>query len=231
MANDNKLRGAPIIHGELLKLGCDISQASVSKYMPRIRKPPSQTWRTFLKNHMNVTAACNFFVVPTVPFRLLYCFVVLSHSLRRIVHFNATRYPSDEWTAQQIVEAFPGNDTEPRFLIRDRDGIYGDCFRRKAKVLNIEEAPLAPHSPWQNPYCKRVIGSIRRECLGHVIVLGEKHLLKVMRDYIAYYNKFRIHLSLGKDAPTSRPIESPSTGKIVAIPQVGGLYHRYKRVA
>jgi len=231
MALANRLWGAPRIHGELLNLGFDIAQATISKYMPRIRKPPSQTWRTFLMNHMDVTAACDFFVVPTVTFRLLFCFVVLSHSRRRIVHFNATRYPSAEWTTQQIVEAFPGDDTEPRFLIRDRDGIYGDRFRKKAEVMDIEEVLIAPHSPWQNPYCERVIGSIRRECFDHVIVLGEKHLLRIMREYVSYYNECRTHLSLGKDSPTSRTIEFRSSGKIVAIPKVGGLHHLYKRVA
>jgi len=160
MALKNPFWGAPRIHGGLPKLGFDIAQATVSKYMPCIRKPPSQTWRTFLNNHMDVTAACDFFVVPTATFRLLFCFVVLSDSRRHIVHFNTTRYPSAGWTVQQIVEAFPGDNTEPRFLIRDRHGIYGDCFCRKAEMMDIKEVLIAPHSPWQNPYCERVIGSI-----------------------------------------------------------------------
>ena len=198
--------------------------------MVRLRKPPSQTWRAFLDNHVDCLTSIDFFTVPTVTFRVLYCFVVLCHDRRRVVHFNATSHPTQHWTAQQIVEAFP-YDEGPRYLIRDRDGIYGDCFRRRVSNMGIEEVLTAPRSPWQNPYAERVIGSIRRECLNHVIVLNEQHLLRILRSYFEYYHRSRTHLSLGRNAPDPREVEPPSRGKVVAIPQVGGLHHRYMRAA
>ena len=222
--------GAPRIHGELLKLGIEISQATVSKYMVRQRKPPSQTWRTFLSNHTECLAAIDFFTVPTVGFRVLYVFIVLSHDRRQVVHFNVTEHPTAQWTAQQLVEAFPF-DSAPHYLLRDRDAIYGDVVRRRIKILGIEEVITAARSPWQNPYCERVIGSIRRDCLDHVIVFNEWHLRRVLREYFSYYHTCRTHLSLNKDPPETRVIELPESEKVVAFPRVGGLHHRYARIA
>jgi transposase InsO family protein len=206
MANDNATWGAPRIHGELLKLGFDVSEPTVSRYMPRRRKPPSQTWRTFLLNHSKDLVSIDFFVVPTVTFRLLYVFVVLEHERRRVVHINVTDGPSARWTGQQIVNAFP-YDSAPKYMIRDRDNIYGaDCVR-KVRAMHIEQVITAPRSPWQNPYCERVIGTIRRDCLDHVIVLGEQHLRRILREYLEYYHGSRTHLSLDKDAPEPRARE------------------------
>ena len=230
MADANLLWGAPRIHGELLKLGIEISQAAVAKYMPRRRKPRSPTWRTFLENHIGQIVAVDFFTVPTATFRVLFVFVVLAHDRRRVLHFNVTEHPTAPWTGQQIRETFPW-DTAPRFLLRDRDGIYGDDFVRVVRSMGIEHVLIAPRSPWQNPYAERVIGSIRRECLDHVIVINERHLLRVLRQYLAYYHRSRTHLSLAKDAPEPREIERPTRGGIVAIPEVGGLHHRYTRRA
>ena len=222
--------GAPRIHGELLKLGIEVSEATVSKYILRSNKPPSQTWRAFLNNHADCLAAMDFFTVPTARFRVLYVFIVLSQDRRKIVHFNATEHPTAQWTAQQLVEAFPF-DTAPRYLQRDRDAIYGNKVRRRIKSLGIEEVVSAPRSPWQNPYVERVIGSIRRDCLDHVIVLNERHLRRVLREYLRYYHTCRTHLSLQKDSPETRSVESSELGKVVAFPCVGGLHHRYARVA
>ena len=190
--------GAPRIHGELLKLGIEVSQATVSKYMQRSNKPPSQTWRTFLDNHVTDLVSIDFFTVPTATFRILYVFVVLRHDRRQVVHFNVTQNPTAQWTAQQLVEAFPF-DSAPRFLLRDRDAIYGEKVQRRIRSLGIKEVVTAPRSPWQNPYCERVIGSCRRDCLDHVIVLNERHLRKILREYLSYYHTCRTHLSLNKD--------------------------------
>ncbi len=222
--------GAPRIHGELRKLGIEVSQATVSKYMARHRKPPSQTWRTFLENHVADLASIDFFTVPTATFRTLYVFIVLRHDRREIVHFNVTEHPTARWTAQQIVEAFPF-DTPPRYLVRDRDRIYGDAVQRRIKSLGIEEMITARRSPWQNPFIERVIGSIRRDCLDHVIVLNERHLRRILREYCGYYRNCRTHLALKKDPPEPRRVEPPVFGKVVALPRVGGLHHRYARMA
>ena len=230
MSLANPLWGAPRIHGELLKLGIAISQASVAKYMARHRRPPPQSWRTFLANHLGDLVSVDFFTVPTATFRVLFVFVVLSHKRRQVLHFNVTEHPTAEWTARQIIEAFPW-DTAPRYLLRDRDGVYGDGFRRRAAGLGIMEVLAAPRSPWQNPYVERLIGSIRRECLDHVIVLNEAHLGCVLTSYMNYYHRSRTHLSLEKDAPAWRPIRPPAMGKIVELRQVGGLHHRYERCA
>ena len=230
MSRSNPLWGAPRVHGELMKIGISISQAAVSKYMVRDRKPPSQTWRSFLDNHLADLVSIDFFTVPTATFRVLFVFVVLSHERRRIVHFNVTEHPSAEWTAQQRVNAFPW-DTAPRYLIRDRDQIYGGYFSRRVTGLGIEQVLTAPRSPWQSPYVERVIGSIRRECLDHVIVLNEQHLRRLLREYVDYYHACRTHLSLEKDAPSSRPVEPPVLGKVKAIRKVGGIHHYYTRRA
>jgi putative transposase len=230
MSLANPRWGAPRIHGELLKLGIEVSQGTVAKYMVRHRKPPSQSWRTFLKNHVKDLASTDFFVVPTATFRLLFVFVVLSHNRRRPVHFGVTTHPTAEWTAQQLMEAFPW-DSAPRYLLRDRDGNYGEPFRKAADWMGIHEVLTAPQSPWQNAYVERFIGSIRRECLDHVIVISEAGLRRVLKTYFDYYDRSRTHLALGKDAPAHRAIQPPALGKVIEIPQVGGLHHRYERRA
>jgi len=229
MSASNPLWGAPRIHGEILKLGIQVSQTTVAKYMVRARKPPSQTWRTFLDNHLRGLVSMDFFVVPTATFRVLFVVVVLAHHRRRLVHFNVTENPTARWTARQVVVAFPW-DSAPRYLLRDRDGVYGDEFRRQVAAMGIEEVLTAPQSPWQNPYAERLGGSIRRELLDHVIVVGEGHLRQLLSEYAAYYARDRTHLSLDKDAPDGRPVEA-QTGTVVELPRVGGLHHRYARLA
>jgi len=230
VSRENPTWGAPRIVSELALLGHDVAERTVAKYMLRTQKPPSQSWRTFLDNHVPDIAACDFFTVPTVTFRVLYVFIVLRHDRRRVVHFNVTTNPHAEWTAQQVINAFPHEDA-PRFLIRDRDGIYGNIFKDRMKGMGIEEVPIAPRSPWQNPYCERVIGSIRRECVNHLIVLSERHLYRILTDYFAYYHNSRPHLSLDRNSPTPRDVEPPSQGKVLSTAQVGGLHHRYSRAA
>ena len=230
MARENPTWGAPRIHGELLKLGFEVSEATVSRYMPRLRRPPSQSWRTFLRNHTKDLISIDFFVVPTATFRLLYAFLILEHERRRIVHFNVTEGPSAQWTGQQLVVAFPYNSA-PKHVIRDRDKIYGANFVRRVHAMGIEQVLTAPRSPWQNPYCERVIGTLRRDCLDHVIVVGEQHLRRILREYLEYYHSFRTRLALDKDAPEPRERESVDGGKVVALPTVGGLHHRYARLA
>ena len=231
MAQANPLWGAPRIHGELLKLGIGISEREVSRLMPRPpRRPPSQTWRTFLTNHLGSLASIDFFTVPTATFRVLYVFVVLAHDRRRVLHFNVTEYPTAAWTAQQIVEAFP-EASAPKYLMRDRDRIYGATFRHGLMGMGIEDVLSAPRSPWQNPFVERLIGSVRRECLDHIVVLGERHLRRILASYFDYYHRSRTHLSLNKDAPVSRAVMSPDIGDVVGRPEVGGLHHRYERLA
>jgi putative transposase len=230
MARENPTWGAPRIQSELALLGFTVVESTVAKYMDRSRKPPSQTWRTFLDNHVPDIVAIDFFVVATVSFRLPYCFIVLRHDRRRVVHFNVTPYPTARWTGQQIVEAFPF-DEAPRFLIRDRDAICGLDFQERIEHMGIEEVIIAPRSPWQNPFTERVIGSIRRDCLDHVIIFNEAHLRRILYSYFAYYHESRAHLSLERNAPLPRRVEHPSEGTVIAIPQLGGLHHRYTRAA
>ena len=230
MAKSNPLWGAPRVHGELLKLGIDISERTVSRWMPRRRKPPSQTWRAFLDNHVSELASIDFFTVPTATFRVLFVLIVLAYDRLRIVHFNVTEHSTAEWTSQQVVEAFCDGKL-PRFLIRDRDGVYGLSFRERVKAHGIEEVVIAPHSPWQTPYVERAIGPLRRECLDHVVVLGEGHLRRIMKRYLRYYRETRSHLALEKDAPVSRAVQLPERGKVIEIPEAGGLHHRYERRA
>ena len=228
MWNSNPTWGKPRIRAELAKIGIQVSDSTVWRYRPRRAKPPSQTWRSFLDNHVRDIVAIDFFVVPTATLRVLYVLLIMSHDRRRILHFNVTTAPSARWTAQQVREAFP-YDTVPRYLLRDRDRIFGADFVRCVKSMGIEEVITAPGSPWQNPYCERLIGSIRRECLDHLIVLNERHLLRILRSYASYYHKWRTHRSLDDDCPDPRPVESAEMGKVVAHPQVGGLHHRYGR--
>jgi transposase InsO family protein len=230
MSQANPLWGAPRIHGELLKLGIDVAQSTVAKYLRRQRKPPSQAWRTFLANHVEQLASIDFFTVPTATFRVLFVFVVLSHERRRVVHFGVTEHPTEEWTMQQIREAFPW-DQAPRYVLRDRDAIYGRDFAAMTREMGMEEVLTAPRSPWQNPFAERLVGSIRRECLDHIIVWDQRSLRRTLRSYFAYYQRSRTHLALAKDAPEHRAVEPPQQGRVVAIPQVGGLHHRYQRRA
>jgi transposase InsO family protein len=208
MAAANRLWGAPRVHGELSKLGIGLSERTVSRLLRRSRRPPSQTWRTFLTNHVTTLVSMDFFTVPTLTGRVLFVLVLLSHERRRIIHLNITEHPAAAWTAQQMIEAFP-NDTAPRWLLRDRDTIYGDIFQRRVAGMGIGEVISSPSSPWQNPYAERLIGSIRRECLNHVIVLGERHLRRILSAYLVYYHGARTHLSLEKDAPTPRRLQAP----------------------
>lgn len=198
--------------------------------MVRHRTPPSQTWRTFLNNHVKDLVSVDFFTVPTIRFQVLYVFLVLAHQQRRVVHFNATAHPTAEWTAQQLREAFPF-DQIPRYLLRDRDKIFGEDFRRQVADMKIQKLLSAPRSPWQRAYVERLIGSIRRDCLDHVIVFNEASLRRTLSSYFSYYHRTRPHLSLAKDSPEPRPIQPPTSGRVVAVAQVGGLHHRYERRA
>jgi len=230
MSRDNPLWGAPRIHGELLKLGIDIGETSVSKYMVRHRNPPSQTWRTFLANHLQSLVSVDFFLVPTIRFQILYVFLVLAHDRRRILHFGVTAHPTAEWTAQQLRNAFPW-DAAPRYLLRDRDRIFGDDFVKQVRDMGIEEVLSAPRCPWQRAYIERVIGSIRRECLDHMIVFNEASLYRHVKAFVSYYHRTRTHLSLAKDTPETRAVQPSELGSVVAIAEVSGLHHRYERRA
>jgi putative transposase len=222
--------GSPRIVGELRKLRSDVAKSTVEKYRVRSRKPPSPTWRSFLNNHAKDMVSIDFLVVPTVGFRMLYVLVILSHYRRQVVHFNVTAHPTAHWTGQQIVEAFPF-DLAPQYLIRDRDGIYGSQFSKRVQSMDIEEILTAPRSPWQNAYVERMIGSIRRDCLDHVVVLNERHLKRILASYFNYYHRWRPHLSLKMDSPSSRLVQLPGSGHIVQFPELGGLHHHYERIA
>jgi transposase InsO family protein len=230
MWRSNPTWGSPRIVGELRKLGITVAKSTVEKYRPRDRKPPSPTWQAFLANHVKDIMACDFFTVPTATCRVLFVFIILAHERRRIVHINVTEHPTTQWTAQQIVEAFPW-DTAPHYLLRDRDAVYGVIFQSRVKNLGIEEVKITPRSPWQNPYCERVIGSIRRDALNHVIVLNEPHLRRVLRSYMEYYHTWRVHRSLDMDAPEPRAVQPPELGSVRKLPEVGGLHHHYERIA
>jgi putative transposase len=234
MALENPLWSRRRIASELAKLGYAVDKDTVAKYMPkparRPRRPPSQTWKTFLRNHLAGTIAIDFLTVPTVTFNVLYVFFVLSLERRRVLHVNVTAHPRATWTAQQIVEALDA-DAVPARLIRDRDGIYGAEFDARVDHLGIEQLRIAPRSPWQNGFAERWVGTLRRELLDRVIVLGERHLLRLVREYVAYYNEDRPHMSLDRDAPVARAVQPSSGGTVVALPRVGGLHHRYSRAA
>jgi len=227
MSLANPFWGAPRIHGELLKLSINVGQTSVAKYMARRRRPPSQGWRTFLFNHAEGIASIDLFVVPTISFRLLYGLLILKHDRRRILWIDVTAHPTAEWIARQVNEAC-GWDSAPQYLIRDRDGVYGEIFTRRLRAMGIRDRPTAPRSPWQNGHAERLIGSIRRESLDHLVILGERHLRHVLRCYTEYYNAARTHLSLAKDAPISRAVQD--VGSIVPLPILGGLHHHYVRI-
>jgi transposase InsO family protein len=224
---ENPLWGAPRIHGELLKLGFEVAQATVAKYTVKRYGPPSQGWRTFLRNHAPDIAAMDLFVVPTIGFDLLYAFVIVRLDRRQLVWINVTQNPTAEWIARQLTEAFPWNEA-PRYLIRDRDRIYGEVAMRRIRAMGIRDKPIAPASPWQNSFAERLIGSIRRECVDHIVVWGEGHLRQILRAYARYYNNIRTHRSLNKDAPAFRPVQR--VGTITSYAILGGLHHHYVRV-
>ena len=227
MSIANPLWGAPRIHGELLKLGIEVGQTTVAKYMAKRRRPPSQGWKTFLYNHADGIVSIDLFVVPTISFRLLYGLLILQHTRRELLWLGVTAHPTAEWIARQFTEAFGWRDA-PRYVVRDRDRAYGSEFTRRIRAMGIRDRPISARSPWQNGYAERLIGSIRRECLDHVVVLGERHLRNLLRSYQQYYNECRTHLSLDKDAPLARAVTTH--GRIMVSPVLGGLHHHYCRV-
>src|SRR5262245_31266640 len=228
MSRENPLWGAPRIHGELLKLGFAVAQSTVAKYMASTDgRPRGQRWGTFLRNHLPQIAAMDLFVVPTIGFNLLYVLVIVRLARRELVWINVTAHPTAEWIARQITEAFPWNEV-PRYLIRDRDGVYGVAVTRRLRAMGIRDKPISAGSPWQNSFAERLIGTIRRECVDHIVVLGEAHLRRILREYARYYTTARTHRSLGQDAPVSRPVQQ--IGRIVSHALLGGLHHQYGRI-
>lgn len=227
MSEENPLWGASRIHGELLMLDFEVAQSTVSRYMARGRRPPSQGWKTFLRNHADAIAAIDLCIVPTVTFERLFAFLIVGHDRRRVLRVEVTRHPTAEWLARQITEAFPWA-TAPGYLIRDNDGAYGHVFTGRVKAMGIRDRPISPASPWQNGIAERLIGTLRRECLDHIIVIGEGHLRCALSAYVSYYNQTRPHRSLQKDAPLRRAIHR--IGEVTAIPILGGLHHQYVRI-
>jgi transposase InsO family protein len=223
----NRLWGAPRIHGELLKLGIEVAQSTVAKYMARSGRRRSQTWKIFLHNHAAGIAAMDFLIVPTVGFKLLFVLVILRHQRRRLISFTVTTNPTAEWIAHQITDAFPWNEA-PDYLVRDRDGSYGHAVTKRLAAMGIRDHPTALRSPWQNGHAERLIGSIRRECLDHIVVFGDAHLRRILGAYSGYYNDLRMHLSLSKDSPSHRSIQR--FGEITTRPILGGLHHEYCRM-
>jgi transposase InsO family protein len=227
ISRENPLWGAPRIHGELLMLGIDVSESTVGRYMIRIGRTRSQGWKTFLRNQAAGIASLDLFVVRTISFKLLYGLVILRHSRRRLVRIAVTTNPTAEWIAGQVTEAFPWSAT-PRHLLRDRDGAFGPAYTRRIRAMGIRDHPVAARSPWQNGCVERLIGSIRRECLDHLVVFGEGHLRHILKAYAAYYNQDRTHLTLEKSTPIHR--RPQLIGGIAALPVLGGLHRRYVRI-
>jgi transposase InsO family protein len=227
MSRENPLWGASRIHGELMMLGFEVAQSTVSKYMTRPLEPPSQSWKTFLQSHAEAIAAIDLCVVPTLTFERLFVFLVLGHGRRQLLWFEVTRHPTAEWLARQITEAFPWNSA-PAYLVRDNDRAYGHVFTSRVRAMGIRDRPISPGSPWQNGIAERFIGSLRRECLDHMFIWGEAHLRRILFSYAGYYNQTRTHLALQKDAPLHRPAQQ--FGRVTAIPVLAGLHHRYVRI-
>ena len=227
MSLANRLWGAPRIHGELLKLGIEVAQSTVAKYMAKSGRGGSQTWKTFLHNHSADVGAMDFLIVPTVGFKLLFVLVILRHERRRLISLSVTAHPTADWIARQITDAFPWDET-PDNMIRDRDASYGQAVTRRLTAMGIRDHPIAPRSPWQNGHAERLIGSIRRECLDHIVVFGEGHLRRILATYTGYYNELRTHLSLDKDSPNRRPVQWH--GHLIAQSILGGLHHQYCRM-
>jgi transposase InsO family protein len=230
MWDANPTWGSPRIRDELAKLGIRVSDSTIRKYRPKRPRPSSQNWTTFLRNHAKEIVAIDFFTIPTATFRVLFVFVVLAHERRKVVHFAVSESPSAGWTGQQLVNAFPF-EMAPKYLRRDRDGIYGTEFVRRVAGLGMEDKPIAPRSPWQNPYVERLIGSLRRECLDHVIIFNERHLQHVLREYLDYYHGSRTHRGLERDCPVARQVERVESGQVIEFSVLGGLHHRYTRRA
>jgi transposase InsO family protein len=228
MWQTNPTGGAPRIVGELRMLGIEVAKSTVETYRVPMRKPPSPTWNTFLNNPMQDLVSLDFFTVPTVTNKVLCVLLILTHERRRVVHFTVTEHPTAAWTTQQIINAFPW-DEAPRYLLRDRDRVYGASFRRRGRHMGIEEVLIAPQSPWQNPYVERLIGRLRRDCLDHVIVLHERHLRRLLTSDFSYDHAWRTHSALHMDAPIPRPVHPPALGPVREVPEVGGLHHHYER--
>jgi transposase InsO family protein len=227
MCRENPLWGAPRIHGELLMLGFEVAQSTVFQYMVRGRTPPSQTWKTFLRNHAGAIAAIDICVIPTITFERLFAFLVLGHGQRQLLWVEVTRHPTAEWLARQITEAFPWV-LAPTYLLSDNDGSYGHVLMRRVSAMGIRDRPISPQSPWQNGYAERLICTLRRECLDQMVIFGETHLRRILSAFAAYYNQARTHLALQKDAPSRRAVQR--SGAIVAIPILTGLHHQYIRI-
>jgi transposase InsO family protein len=227
MSRENRLLGAPRIHGELLMLGFEVAQSTVSKYIERRPRPPSQTWKTFLQNHAEAIAAIDMWVVPTLTFDLLFAFLVVGHGRRQLLWIEVTRHPTAEWLARQITEAFPWSSA-PAYLVRDNDRAYGHAFTSRVRAMGIRDRPISPRSPWQNGVAERLIGTLRRKCLDQLVIFGEAHLRRVLAAFADYYNQTRPHLALQKDAPLRRAVQR--TGSIIAVPVLGGLHHQYVRI-
>ena len=227
MSRENPLWGASRIHGELLMLGFEVAQSTVSKYLARPSKPPSQTWKTFLQNHAEAIAAIDMCVIPTLTFDLLFAFLIVGHGRRQLLWFEVARHPTAEWLARQITEVFPWASA-PAYLVRDNDRAYGHTFQRRVRAMGIRDRPISPGSPWQNGISERLIGTLRRECLDQMVICGEAHLSQILSAYTEYYNQARTHLALQKDAPLHRSVQR--SGAIVAIPILAGLHHQYIRI-
>lgn len=227
MSRENPLWGASRIHGELLMLGFEVAQSTVSKYLVRGRAPPSQSWKTFLRNHAQAIAAIDMCVVPTLTFERLFALLILGHGRRQLLWFEVTRYPTAKWLARQITEAFPWSSA-PDYLVRDNDGSYGHVFTRRLRAMGIRDRPISPGSPWQNCYVERLIGTARRECLDRMLIFGERHLRHILASYAGYYNQMRTHLALDKNTPLRRAVQR--SGSIVSFPILGGLHHQYVRI-
>jgi transposase InsO family protein len=227
ISQENPIWGASRIHGELLMLGFEVAQSTVSKYMVRGGTPSSQSWKTFHRNHAQAIAAIDLCVIPTLTFERLFAFLVLGHGRRELLWFEVTRHPTAEWLARQITEGFPWT-LAPAYLVRDNDRSYGHVFTSRVRAMGIRDRPISPGSPWQNGYAERLIGTVRRECLDHLLIFGESHLRRILSSYAAYYNEVRTHLALGKDAPLGRAVQR--SGTIVAVPILSGLHHHYVRI-
>jgi len=230
LANENTDWGAPKIHGELQKLGFVVSERTVARYLRRLHRPGNgaKRWLTFLQNHREAIVAFDFFTVPTLTFQLLYCFFVIEHGRRKILHCNVTRHPTADWVVQQLREAFP--EASPyRYVILDRDSKFDADVITFLKATGLKPKRTSIQSPWQNGTAERWVGSCRREIQDHIIPLDERHLLRLMRDYVSYHQQDRVHDSLQKDTPDQRPIEpKPATGaNVTSMPRLGGLHHRY----